>query len=148
MKSRILLALLILFTFSFLACQKREPASPVAASGPVGIQAPEEPVLHLAWMAASQLQVDLQQLRQPLVLKMLPLENTAGIPPGAAEYFQAALETRLQTFGLRMPGDAPIQLQGSLYWLRNQLVYGMKLRKDDQVLMTDSASIPHDDRLD
>lgn len=84
----------------------------------------------------------------PMQLRMLPVDNGAGWPAEAVQYFQGVLMTRLQVFGITMPGDAPVQLQGALYWLRNQLVYGFKLRKGDQTFLSDSVSIPRDQRLE
>ena len=148
MKLKILVALILPVVLFQNACTKREPVAPVSPTGPVGIKPPEEPMLNLAWMAATQIQLGLQQAGQPMMLRMLPLDNSAGIPAGAADYLQAVLETRLRVFGIQMPGDASVQLQGSVYWLRNQLVYGFKLRKGEQILLTDSASIPRDERLE
>jgi hypothetical protein len=146
-----LCALTALFLFGCATTDKHERRDlpPRISSTPVeGMKSPEEPFLNLAWRAAVQVEAGLQQASLPLQLKMLQLENSADIPPDAAAYFQAALMTRLQTFGIIMPGDAGVQLRGSLYWLRDQLVYGLKLYKDDHLVFSDSVSIARNERLE
>ena len=149
MKLNYLILLLLVTAVSCSSSQRRPVQSPSSAgSASVGVKPPEEPVLNLAYRAAMQIQSGLTQAAMPMQLRMAPLENSAALAPGAVDYFQSVLMTRLQVFGMSMPGDAPTQLQGSLYWLRDQLVYGFKLRKGDQTIFSDSVAISHDERLE
>lgn len=145
---------LILLALILVSCSTSHQGQPVShgTSVPSGEaipgQPPDEPMLNLAYRAAIQVESGLREAGLPMQLRMLPLDNGAGLPDEAVQYLQGLIVTRLQVFGITMPGDASVRLEGAIYWLRDQLVYGFKLRKGDQMFYSDSVSVPRDQRLE